>query len=203
MRIRLMACLVLLAAPLAALAQQRTHDITPDDYFTLAAISEVAVSPDGRYVAYCEARWDKSDDGRKTDLWVVSTDGKSKPKRLTFDRANDRKPKWSADSRTIHVLGNRKREAEKKPPFDGTTQVWKVTVDSADVRPITKTEGGVTGYDYASKVNVLFTSRDKKATDTDDFSKLRAEFDKIEYGHGTRQVSEINKLDLRMARRSP
>src|ERR1700678_2736497 len=103
-----LAFFVLLAASLAARAQERTHDVTPDDYFTLASITEVAVSPDGRYVAYCEARWDKSDDGRKTDLWVVATDGKSKPKRLTFDRANDRKPKWSSDARTIYFLGNRK-----------------------------------------------------------------------------------------------
>ncbi len=203
MRIRLMTCLVLLAAPLAAPAQQRTHDVTPDDYFTLASITEVAVSPDGKYVAYCEARWDKGDDSRKTDLWVVPTDGKGKPKRLTFDRANDRKPKWSVDARTIYFLGNRKREAEKKPPFDGSAQVWKVSIEGADLQPVTRVAGGVTGYDYAPKADVLFYSKDKKATDTDDFSKLRAEFDKIEYGHGIRQVSEVCKLDLNTWREEP
>src|SRR5262245_49471790 len=100
-----MAFFFLLAGTAVSPAQQQTHDITPDDYFSLATITEVAVSPDGKHVAYCEACWDKGDDSRKTDLWVVPTDGKGKPQRLTFDRANDRKPKWSADARAIYVLG--------------------------------------------------------------------------------------------------
>jgi dipeptidyl aminopeptidase/acylaminoacyl peptidase len=201
-RIRLLFYLVLLTLPLPASAQQRTHDITPDDYFTLASITEVAISPDGQTVAYCEARWDKADDSRKTDLWIVSTDGKGKPKRLTFDRANDRKPKWSADGRSIYFLGNRKREAEKKPPFDGTTQVWKCSA-AGSLQPVTRIDGGVTGYDYAPKADALFTSKDRKASDADDFSKLRAEFDKVEYGHGVRQVSTITRLDLTSWREEP
>ena len=33
-------------------AGSRDHDITTDDYFTLAWIREIAVSPDGQFVAY-------------------------------------------------------------------------------------------------------------------------------------------------------
>ena len=68
-----------------------------DDYETLAMISELAVSTEGKFVAYTEARWDKSDDLQKTDLWVVATDGKGKPTRLTGDRAIDRHQKRSND----------------------------------------------------------------------------------------------------------
>src|SRR5205807_32688 len=114
---RLLLVLLVGAVPAAA-EPARDHDITIDDYGTLAAITDLAVSPDGKQVAYCEARWDKSDDSRKTDLWVVATDGKGKPTRLTGDRANDRHPKWSADGKAVYVLGNRKREAEKKAPYD-------------------------------------------------------------------------------------
>jgi Tol biopolymer transport system component len=73
-------------------------------------IRELAVSPDGKFVAYTEARWDKSDDLQKTDLWVVASDGNGKPTRLTGDWANDRHPKWSHDGKAIYMLGNRKRE---------------------------------------------------------------------------------------------
>ena len=61
----------------------RTHAITIDDFATLATITELAISSDGKQVAYCEARWDKVEDNRRADLWVVATDGKSKPRRLT------------------------------------------------------------------------------------------------------------------------
>jgi dipeptidyl aminopeptidase/acylaminoacyl peptidase len=188
------AALVLLAAPL--LAQERTHTVTPDDYASLNAITEIAVSPDGKQVAYCLATWDKAEDNRRSDLWVIATDGKGKPSKLTFDRANDHHIKWSADGKHIYFVGNRKKAAETKPPFDGSSQVWRIAADgSGEVKAITREAGGVTGYDYAPNADALFFSKDKDYADEDEFAKLRAKY-KAEYGHGVRKVSEIHKLDL-------
>jgi dipeptidyl aminopeptidase/acylaminoacyl peptidase len=185
----------------------RTHDITTDDYFSLASIAEVAVSPDGKYVAYGQTSWDKSDDGRKTDLWIVAANGQTPPRRLTFDRANDRHFRWGASGDVIYFLGNRKRAAETKPPYDGSAQVWSIQLvptkaDSHEgpqgLQPqaVTRVEGGVTGYDYASSAGAIFYSTDTTATTNDDFAHLRSQFNKVEYGHGNRSVSQIHKLDL-------
>ena len=186
--------LFLIAVP--AFAQERTHDVTPADYVSISAITEIAVSPDGKHVAYALAVWDKAEDNRRSDVWIVPTDGKGKPTKLTFDRANDHKLKWSADGKSIYFLGNRKKAAETKPPFDGTSQVWRIAADGGgEVKPITREAGGVSGYDYAPKADVLFFSKDKEHADQDEFAKLRAKT-KVEYGHGVRKVSEIHKLDL-------
>ncbi len=179
-----------------AQAPARTHAITVDDYFTLAAITQIAVSPDGKHVAYTEGRWEKADDSRKTDLWVAGTGEKPTPKRLTFDRANDRNAKWAADAKTIYFLGNRKREGEKKPPYDGSTQVWRINAKGDNLQPVTRVEGGVGGYDLADGGNLLFYSVEKDHRDQDDFAKLRSQY-KADYGHGVRKVSEIHKLDTR------
>ncbi len=190
------ALLVLLVFAVPLVAQERTHTVTPDDYFTLNSITEIAVSPDGKSVAYALATWDKAEDNRRSDLWVIATDGKRKPAKLTFDRANDRHIKWSADGKHLYFLGNRKKAAETKPPFDGTSQVWRVAADgSGEVKAITREVGGVTGYDYAPKADALFFSKDKEHADQDEFAKLRAKY-KADYGHGVRKVSEIHKLDL-------
>lgn len=186
---------VVLLLPVLARAQERTHTVTPDDYATLATITELAVSADGKYIAYCEGRWGETDDGRKTDLWVVRTDGSAKPARLTGDRANDRHPKWSADGTAVFVLANRKRAGETKPPFDGTTQVWRVPIDGGDPKPVTRVEGGVSGYDYAPVADAVFYSKDDTASGDDAFAKLRSKY-KADYGHGTRKVSEVWRLDL-------
>ena len=169
--------------------------VTPDDYFSLALVTELAVSPNGEQVAYPEARWHQPTDDRKADLWVVPTDGKGKPVRLTSDRANERHPRWAADGKSVYVLANRKREAEKKPPYDGTAQVWQVALDGSDPKPVTRVEGGVSGFDYAAKADELFYSVDATATDEDAFTKLRTTY-KAEYGHGTRKVSEVYRIDL-------
>jgi dipeptidyl aminopeptidase/acylaminoacyl peptidase len=177
-------------------ASDRTHTVTTDDYATLAHVTQVAMSPDGQHVAYCEGRWQTSTDDRKTNLWVVTTDGKSSPRRLTADRANDREPKWSTDGKTLYFLGNRKREAEKKPPFNGTTQVWSISLDGGEPQPITRVDGGIAGYDLAPKAKVIAYSKETSATENDDFTQLRSQLAKLEYGHGRRTVSEIWKLDL-------
>jgi len=190
---RVFFAMILLAVP--AFAQERTHDVKPEDYFTLNTITEIAVSPDGKNVAYALATWDKAEDNRKSDVWVIATDGKGKPTKLTFDRANDRTIKWSGDGKHLYFLGNRKRAAETKPPYDGTTQVWRIDAAGGDAKAITRETGGVVHYDYAPKADAIYFSKDKEHADDDEFAKLRAKT-KVEYGHGIRKVSEIHKLDL-------
>jgi dipeptidyl aminopeptidase/acylaminoacyl peptidase len=180
---------------LSAYAAEPARDVTVDDYFSLASIAEFKVSPHGDYVAYGEARWQQSSDDRRADIWVVSTGAVPQPRKLTFDRANDHCLRWSADSRTIYFLGNRKRPGETRPPYDGSNQVWRVSVDGGELQAVTCVEKGISQYDL-SRDNQLWYSVDVIATDEDAFSKQRQQFAGLEYGHGKRTVSEIWRLDL-------
>lgn len=191
---RVSAIVLFVACAAPTLAQQRTHDITPDDYATVNTITEIAVSPDGKQVAYCLATWDRKADNRRTDLWVVSTDGKGKPRQLTKDRANDHVPKWSADGKAIYVMATRGAKAK--------TQVWKVPLEGEPV-VVTKVKAGVTGYDYAPKADEVFYSVDATTTEVDDFSALRKKFAKPEYSFGKRTVSEVFRLDAKDTEASP
>ena len=96
----------------------RDHDITVDDYFTLAVLGDGVISPDGKHVAYTDQRWEPPHEKRNTDLWVVDVETK-RPRRLTFDKATDESPKWSGDSRLIYFTSNPKRGEEKDPPYNG------------------------------------------------------------------------------------
>lgn len=186
------AVLLMLAAPAGA---QEKRPITPADYGSVATATEVAGSPDGTLAAYCVATWDEKADNRRTDLWVTTTDGKGTPRKLTSDRANDRHPKWAADGSTVYIVRNRKAGDAKAPPLDGTAQVWRVAVNGKAVpAAVTKLKGGVVGFDFAPKADAVYYSTDADVTDPDDFLKLRERYPKIEYGHGTRKVSELFRL---------
>jgi dipeptidyl aminopeptidase/acylaminoacyl peptidase len=177
---------VVVVGRVSAAPAERTHDITPADYASINTITEIALSPDGKRVAYCLATWDKKADNRRTELWVVDTDGKGKPKQLTTDRANDSHPRWNADGQSIFVLAKRGDDKAK-------TQIWKVPLDGKP-QPVTDVKDGVVSFDYAPKADTLFYTIDATTTDADDFSTLRTKFDKVEYGHGKRTVSELVRM---------
>ncbi len=191
-------CCVLWLVPAVAQCQERTHDITPEDYGTLPVITEISVS-NGGTPAWTVATWDKSDDSRKTDLWAWENLApiKNGPVKLTFDRANDRAIKWSADG--ICFLGNRKRAGETKAPYDGTTQLWHLLRVggqlSGEPKALTRELGGIAGYDYAPKAKMIFVQIDATVTDDSPFAKLKSKYGKLDYGHNTRKVSEIYTLD--------
>ncbi len=173
---------VLAVGHLTAAPPERTHSITPADYATVNQITEIALSPDGKQVAYSLGGWDAKADRRTSSLWVVDTDGKGAPKQITKDRGGDRHLRWSADGKALYTLANRGAKAK--------TQVWKVTL-AGETTAVTNVPAGVTGFDYAPKADTVFYTVDAKATDKDDFTPLREMFGKIDYGHGTRTVSEL------------
>ena len=123
--------LLLMASSVRADEPARTHDVTIDDYFTLAFVSEVAISPDGESVAYAEGRWQSSTNDRKADLWVAAV-GTGETTRLTFDRAGYSGLQWASDRQHIYFVAARKREGATGPPYDGKTQVWQVPVGGGE-----------------------------------------------------------------------
>ena len=186
--------LLVLLAPLPLAAQPAAkRAITVDDYFAQADLFEVACR--GNDVVYTEGRWQESTGDRKTDLWT-GIGGKSR--RLTSDRAGDRSPQLAGG---LFFLGNRKREGEKRPPYDGTTQVWHLPGDFGGYKgppePVTRVEGGVDAYQAVDEppYDTLFYLVHVDKIE-DDWSGLRAKHDKLQYGHGQNRVGQIWKLNL-------
>ena len=108
-RLTILATLLAAAWPTATWADTdaaptRSHTIVPADYFTITTVGNVAVSPDGHFVAYTESRWLDGDAGRERELWVVARDGGS-PLRLTFGNLGPGRPQWSPDGHHLYFLG--------------------------------------------------------------------------------------------------
>ncbi len=193
--IGLVQCFVL--AFLSATAGQqpiRDHDVTPDDYFTIAPITSCAASPDGRYIAYTEMRWEPPAEKRNTDLWVVET-GTKAVRRLTFDRAGDLSPKWTPDSGYIYFTSNRKRAGEEDPPYDGKKQVWRISPQGGEPMAVTRVKDGVGQFDLSNDGLTLYYTKSEEEVE-DEWKDLRKEYKDLEYGHGVTKFSQVWKLDL-------
>jgi len=178
----------------AAQPRERTHDIELDDYFTLGVITTCAASPDGRYVAYVEARWEKPLDGRNADLWVLDTQTRER-RRLTFDPAADGSPQWSHDGRFLYFLSARQRPGETRPPLNGQAQVWRLSPAGEEAFAVTRVEGGVNRFELSRDGRTLYYTTSEEHFQ-DDFKTLRQKNKHLEYGHGVVKVSQLWKLDL-------
>jgi len=179
----------LIPAPLFAQAKRA---ITIDDYFTQADLFSVAYSP--KWVAYTEGRWQESTDDRKADLWIVPTAG-GDARRITADRSSARSPQWGPGA-TLYYLANRKREAEKRPPYDGKAQVWRVDVDrQTPSEAVTRVDGGIEAYELSRDGKSLYYLVHVDKIEHDEFG-LRSKYSKLEYGHGQNRLGQIWKLDL-------
>ena len=96
---------------------QATQPFTVLDLVTLERISEPAVSPDGKRVAYTLRSTDMEANKGRTGIWLLEAHKRKAPEvRLTDLAANSHSAEWSADGRFIYYLSNR----------SGSTQVWRV-----------------------------------------------------------------------------
>lgn len=197
MKLHVSTCFALIALASIRVGGQpvRTHDITIDDYFTIANIDDCAISPDGKLVAYVQRRWEPPAESRNSDLWVVDIATKA-TRRLTFDPSADTSPHWSADSRSIYFTSSPRRAGETNPPHDGATQVWRINSDGGDLQAVTRIAGGIDSFDLSADGATLYYTVSTETID-DEWASLRAKYkDFIEASTTRADTSELWKLDL-------
>lgn len=171
------------------------RDITLEDYFTQAFISASAISPDGKWVAYTDMRWEPPREERNHDLWVVEASSR-KAERLTFDAANEGSPQWSSDGKWIYFTANYKRGKEAEIPYDGSTQVWRISPTGGEPIPVTRVKDGVMSFQLSADTRSLYYMTSDKQYEDDEWKSLRKEHDGVTYGKGLFNKKEIHKLDL-------
>lgn len=109
--------------------------LRPADVFELEWASDPQVSPDGQQVAYVRNFMDVMTDRRRSNIWIVDTDG-SDHRPLTSGNANSSSPRWSpSGDRLLYVSSS-----------DGSSQLylrWMDTGQTAKITNLTQSPGGV------------------------------------------------------------
>ena len=119
-----LACLLLVGSS-AALAQESPRGFTADDLVRLDRVSSLAVSPDGKSVAYVLRETDMEANRGRTDIWVMDATGASH-RRLTTDPASDASPVWAPDGSSLYFLSSR----------SGSMQVWRLDMAGGEARQV-------------------------------------------------------------------
>jgi len=134
-----------LAARTAAAASESVapaQAFSVQDLVRMDRISEVAVSGDGRRVAYTMRATDMAENRGRTAIWILELHKhNAAPMRLTDLAANSSSPSWSPDGRYVYYLSNRTGTSEvwrsdvRDPvPGDGAQQVTRLPLDVGSFR---------------------------------------------------------------------
>jgi Tol biopolymer transport system component len=123
--------------------------MTPERLWQLKRAAAPVVSPSGRDVALTITEYDIESNTGRTDLFVLSADGRAAPRPLTqLGRVSS--PQWRPDGRRIGFLATQSDE----------TQLWEVSPDGTDLRQVSRIEGGIANFRYApTGTHVSFTRR--------------------------------------------
>jgi acylaminoacyl-peptidase len=90
----------------AAVAYSAQQPFGPDDLWAWRSLSDPRIAPDGRWVVYVEAWNDRAADARRSNLWLVSADGREQ-RRFTNGDWQDASPRWSPQGDRLAWISDR------------------------------------------------------------------------------------------------
>jgi dipeptidyl aminopeptidase/acylaminoacyl peptidase len=119
------ALLVVLLAGVHSPVHARPFDV--EDLVRLARVSDPALSPDGQRVAYTLRQTDMDANRGVTSLWLVNSDGRSVPRRLSGAGSNASSPRWAPAGDALFFLSDR----------SGSNQVWSLPLSGGEAWQVT------------------------------------------------------------------
>ncbi len=166
------------------LAQKQPFDVKA--LLSLNRISEPALSPDGKLVAFTVQTVDLDKNTKPQQIFVVPLEGGT-PRQITFDGNANQRPRWAPDSLHLYYVSNR----------SGSNQIWTMNADGFGAKQITNlsTEAGGEIVSPDGK-KLVFTSEvypecsddtcNKRALDEEAKSKLKVRtYTALLYRHWT------------------
>jgi dipeptidyl aminopeptidase/acylaminoacyl peptidase len=105
-RALLVGAATLALAPFHSLVAQG-RAFTPADWYRLSTVSQPAMSPDGKRVAFTVTTVNERDNRRHQEVWLVGTEPGAEPRRLTAPAFENSQPRWSPDGKVLYFSSNR------------------------------------------------------------------------------------------------
>src|SRR5579872_3100790 len=142
---------VIFAAPAFA-----NRGVTAEDYFAFHFVSDPHISPDGKQVAYVVTVIDQQRNRRVSSIWLVDTDGRSAPRRITAEGFNSNAPRWSPDGSELAFLSARNAPtAGESSGAAGTStepprpQIYILHMDGGEAQVLSHLKNGVNAYQWS------------------------------------------------------
>ncbi len=124
--------------------QQQTQQLTPEMLLSMARVGDFSLSSDGKMVVYAVSFPDIKENKAKSKIYLVGSDGLGRR-----EIGEGYAPKWLKGDKRIAFMSTK----------DGSMQLYSMTAEGGDIRPLTQVEGGITGYVFSpDEQQLLYTA---------------------------------------------
>ncbi len=178
--------------------------ITAEDIVNLRYVTQAAIDPSGKYIAYVKIiprGADEKRGGSYREIWVTSAKG-SDQRQYTFSPVNSWSPQWTPEG-NLSFLSRRK-------DHNAATQIYILPFKGGEAKLLTNHKTGVGSYRWSPDGKwIAFTSRDeksaeKKKAEKDGYDMIVMDQDHIYnrlwiYNIKTGTYQKVFKKDLNMA----
>ncbi len=162
--------LATLLTPISGFAQEQGHRrFQPADVHRIRDVSNIAIAPDGEWVAYTVREPDRNADSRSTDLYMVRWDGQASL-RLTHSKGSESSPRFSPDGRYLAFITARGGDDSGKSKDPKTkSQVWVLNRSGGEAERLTEIEGGVSSFEWSpDAARLVLVSKDPEPKEEED-----------------------------------
>lgn len=141
----------------------------PEDVHRIRDVGDMAISPDGGWVAYTVRTTDREADERSTDLFMVSWDASIR-RQLTYSKTGESSPRFGPDGKTLaFVTARGGDEGEKSKDATTKAQVWMLNLAGGEAERLTEVAGGVSSFEWSpDSRRLVLVSKDPDVEDLED-----------------------------------
>jgi len=107
-------------------AKAQSDVLTLENVFDLEYVSDTQISPDGEQIVYQRNFMDIMDDRRRSNLWIVNSDG-SRHRPLTSGNNNNFSPRWSPSGDRLLFASTKSGSSELYMRWMDTGETAKIT----------------------------------------------------------------------------
>ncbi len=122
----------------------------PEDIHLLKDVGDIAISPDGEWVAYGVGTTNVDKDETSSDLFMVSWDGSTRIQLTHTEDSSEGSPRFSPDGKYLAFITSRSDgESEESDDPKTKSQVWLINRSGGEAKRLTELEGGVSSYEWS------------------------------------------------------
>lgn len=158
-----LACVCLFLAPISA--QEKKRPLTVEDIWKVHRVGQPSISPDGKWVAVEVSRYNMEDNSSTSDIWLLSSDGKTQ-KPLTAFKGKDSNPLWSPDGKKIAFVSKRAGDV---------AQIHVISPEGGEAVPVSDLPMGPSGLKWSHDSTTIYCVVQTWADTPDDESFKKKE----------------------------